>query len=377
MNDPQLIPSRKLLTVIAVAVFSNGIGPVARAQFSANYQTNTISAVTSNWTGNGTYVVGSNTFLDTLIVQGGGVLSNGTGYIGYETSASNNTAIIRGASSAWTNQFDLHVGFESAGNRLVISNGAVVVNSNAFVGTANFLGNTNNSVLVTDPGSVWTNTGGITIGMLSAGNQVVISNGAKVIDQGLDIGDHSGGATNGASIDNSALVTETNSMWMNYGFVGLDRNSPGLALKIANGGGFFSSTEAGIANSAASDGINVLVTDPGSIWTVGGIITISDSGYDNYLIITNGGLVQADKIFIADQPGSSGALTIAGGTNELSSYLQVGTPGSTATVTVASGALFVTNALGTASTLVNGSGNTLILGQGTFKTDSLTVTNGG
>ncbi|HUJ09366.1 MAG TPA: hypothetical protein VL171_05010 [Verrucomicrobiae bacterium] len=68
-----------LLALNLVVVFS------ANGQFSANFQTNTISAVTSNWVGNGTYVVGSNTFADVLQITNSGVLSNGTGSIGYDS----------------------------------------------------------------------------------------------------------------------------------------------------------------------------------------------------------------------------------------------------------------------------------------------------
>lgn len=57
----------------------------ARAQYTDDYQTNTISGVTSNWAGN--YLVGSNTFADVLLVQDGGVLSNGFGRLGRTVSS--------------------------------------------------------------------------------------------------------------------------------------------------------------------------------------------------------------------------------------------------------------------------------------------------
>src|ERR1041384_2667500 len=58
----------------------------ALGQFTANNQTNTISVV-SNWVSSAGYIVGSNTVFDALQVINGGVLSNGTGIIGYEGSA--------------------------------------------------------------------------------------------------------------------------------------------------------------------------------------------------------------------------------------------------------------------------------------------------
>ncbi len=62
------------------------------AQYSANYQTNIISGVTSNWVGD--YIVGNTTFADALLIQNSGVLSNDNGYIGYEAGANNNTVLV-------------------------------------------------------------------------------------------------------------------------------------------------------------------------------------------------------------------------------------------------------------------------------------------
>ena len=61
---------------------------MVRAQYTANFQTNTISGITNNWTGD--YIVGFSTFADVLLIEGGGVLSNGHGYVGYSASGSNN-----------------------------------------------------------------------------------------------------------------------------------------------------------------------------------------------------------------------------------------------------------------------------------------------
>src|SRR5437867_282703 len=103
----------------------------ARAQFSANFQTNTISGV-SNWVSGAGYVVGSNTFSDALIIQSGGVLSNGDSYLGYEIAGSNNVAVVNGG--VWSNRTSLSVGYFGAGNQLVVSNGGAVYNYYGFLG---------------------------------------------------------------------------------------------------------------------------------------------------------------------------------------------------------------------------------------------------
>jgi hypothetical protein len=51
---------------IAAIALSLALTSVAETQFTGNIKTNTINGVVSNWVGNGTYVVGSNTFKDVL-----------------------------------------------------------------------------------------------------------------------------------------------------------------------------------------------------------------------------------------------------------------------------------------------------------------------
>src|SRR6266850_369487 len=94
---------RRYLVGIALVGVGFFCGDSARAQFTASIKTNTINGVVSNWVGNGTYVVGSNTFKDVLQIINTGVLSNGTGSVGYEVSGSNNLAIINGTGSIWKN----------------------------------------------------------------------------------------------------------------------------------------------------------------------------------------------------------------------------------------------------------------------------------
>src|SRR5271167_3632402 len=77
-----------------------GIQPAA-AQYTSNYQTNTISGVTSYWPGD--YVVGSNTFGNALLIQNEGVLTNADGYVGYLPASNTNFAMVAGAGSVWSN----------------------------------------------------------------------------------------------------------------------------------------------------------------------------------------------------------------------------------------------------------------------------------
>src|SRR5882724_6034208 len=100
--------------VVCVALAGMLFAPAARAQYTADFQTNIISGITSNWFG--TYVVGSNTFADALVLQSTGVLNNASGYIGYESNSSNNSVWVSDAGTAWNNRFALFVGYSGGGN---------------------------------------------------------------------------------------------------------------------------------------------------------------------------------------------------------------------------------------------------------------------
>jgi hypothetical protein len=71
------------------------------AQYTADFQTNIISGVTSNWTGD--YYVGNFYFSCALLVQNSGMLSNGVGYLGYDSS--NNSVLVTDSGSIWSNQW--------------------------------------------------------------------------------------------------------------------------------------------------------------------------------------------------------------------------------------------------------------------------------
>jgi T5SS/PEP-CTERM-associated repeat protein len=167
----------RTFTAIVVGTLGLSITPVARSQYTANSQTNIISGVTSNWTGN--YYVGNSFSTNVLIVQSNGVLTSSGGYLGYDSSSSNNSALVTDAGSIWSNGF-LYVGNYGYGNSLVVSNGAqVLVSGFAQVGAGSLPKIGSNSVLVTGNGSVWSNGQDLAVGYPVAGNRVVVNNGGQ------------------------------------------------------------------------------------------------------------------------------------------------------------------------------------------------------
>ena len=326
---------KKRCAAIAVIALILALAPAARAQYTDNFQTNLISAVTSNW--NDYYIVGSNTFADVLLINSGGVLSSASSYIGHDAGSSNNSVLVTDSGSIWSNlpsYGPTYFGYSGAGNSLVISNGGRVLdwdyvgynssssNNSVLVTDSGSLGyivyfgysgagnslvirdggsvggenvyvgynssSSNNSVLVTDNGSVWSNGTSKSFGILNfgssgAGNSLVISNGGHV-DCGYSyVGSSSSGG------NNSVLVTGSGSLWRNFRNVYLGDYGAANSLAIRNGGQVGDYAVALGYSGSSSSNNNVLVTGSGSVWSNGAIMRVGVRGPGNSLVISDGG----------------------------------------------------------------------------------------
>ena len=285
------------------------LGPrPSEAQYTNDYQTNTISGVTSNWSGD--YVVGSNTFADVLLIQNTGVLSIGCGYLGYEVSSSNNSVQVTGT-SLWNHSGELYNGYSGAGNSLVISNGGQVLNTNGFVGYNP--SSSNNSVLVTGTGSVWSSNINLYVGYSGAGNSLVINNGGQVLNNQYGYVGYTSSSSN-----NSVLVTGTGSVWSNGSILWFGGNDndylpggAGNSLVISNGGQVFCGGGFVGGNSSSSNN-SVLVTGTGSVWN-SDALSVGSSGAGNSLVISDGGQVVNGWGYVGCwSSGSSNSVLVTG-----------------------------------------------------------------
>ncbi|MBI3879525.1 MAG: hypothetical protein HY301_05615 [Verrucomicrobia bacterium] len=259
----------------------------APAQLVADGQTNTLNGVTNTVTGNVT--VGTNGSFTLLTLTNGARLTNTLeGEIGLNTGANSNTVWLTGPGTSWllgrdANGVGLYVGNAGAFNTLVISNGAALTNQGQVL-IGNTLTASNNSVVVTGLGSQWSNSSDVSVGWNSSGNTFVISGGAKVTDVKGNIGVNGGGG-------NLGVVSGIGSVWSNNWFISVGVNDlGGDALIISNGGAVISSQGGTVGNASTATNNLVLVTGSGSVWSTAGL----NFGYDgggNRLIISNGGAV--------------------------------------------------------------------------------------
>ena len=224
------------------------------------------------------------------------------------TNSSNNSVTVTGTNSAWTNTGSLSVGESGSGNRLVISNGGRVANLGQ--GTIGDLGtnSSNNSVLVTGDGSTWTNSGDLYVGYQGSGNSLVISNGGRVANFGEGtIGDRS------TSSHNSVLVTGAGSTWASSNNLFVGSRGSSTSLVISNGGRVTNSGSYGsIGDRSTSDNNSVLVTGSGSRWTMDVEFYLGDDGSSNSIVISDGGALENTVGYIGYDQGSNNSVLVTG-----------------------------------------------------------------
>jgi autotransporter family porin len=297
----------------------------ARAQFSADYQTNIISGVVSNWQGGDFYgyVVGSNTSFDVLQVENGGSLSNGWAFIGRQANASNNSAIVTGSNSMWNCSDQLFVGYYGSGNTLIVSNGAMLQAQSCSLGFQP--GSSNNTAIVTGQGSIVRTSGNVNLGDAGSNDQLVIRDGAAVIygisapkeigGGGIFFAGNVGGTTADVG-DNSVLVTDPGSIWSTSSSLEVGATSYDNSLIISNGGHVING-HAYLGSSVLTNNTAV-VTGAGSLWKNDGKLRVS--GALSRLTIADSGSVWASNVFLGGNSGyGSDFIQVRGGTLDVSS----------------------------------------------------------
>jgi T5SS/PEP-CTERM-associated repeat protein len=247
-----------------------------------------VTGIGSRWISSGDLFVGFNGAGNSMLISNGGSIYNSQmnfgGVLGWGAGSSNNTVLVTDADSSWANSGNLTIGNAGSGNSMVISNGGTVaVASNSSIG--NDSPSSNNSVLVTGAGSLWTNTGNLYVGNFGSGNSLVISNGGTVLNAMGYIGSAS------TATGNLVTVTGSNSSWINSGDLYVGYAGQSNRLVISNGG-FVSNVNGFDDGVDPMDAYNsVLVTGAGSRWSNSGNLTFGLAGHDNSLVISNGGIV--------------------------------------------------------------------------------------
>jgi T5SS/PEP-CTERM-associated repeat protein len=195
---------------------------------NASAQSNEVHIIspTARWQMGGVLSVGSNGPFSRLVISGGGQVTDFGAIVGRRAPASNCTAIVTDSGSLWSHGDGLVLGQSSSRNLLVVSNGATIVSPYGYAGDSG----SDNKTVVTGAGSHWTNDTDLIVGSVGAGNQLIVENGGRVSDGAGMVGSGSS-ATN-----NEVIVTGTGSLWSNR--LDLVVGDLGFAnrLEVNNGG---------------------------------------------------------------------------------------------------------------------------------------------
>ncbi len=312
------------------------------------------------------FIVGNTGGNAALTITNGGALNTaGPAYVGGNlgNGSSTNTVMLAGNNSVWNcsqgGNFDVGLGWNSVDNSIIITNGARLTttgtcNIGAYNGSSS---GSSNAVSIAGPGSTWLGTGLIRIGdgSIGQGNQLRIGGGGSFTSGGAIIGNN-GGAPVPSVSGNLVVVTDPGSSWTIQGVLSLGDGSVGSwgnSLTVSNGG-LVSCSVGEIGNSNGGSNNTVLVTGSNSIWSISNDLYVGNAGGANRLIITNGGSVVASNAFVgflASSPGN--------------------------TISIVGGSLMVTNGQGAGTLVVGASGQgNLTFNGGTATVNQLLLTNG-
>lgn len=282
------------------------------------------------------------------VTVSGSKMSNGPAFIGFSNTSSNNTvSIVNG--SLWSNGESLYVGYEGAGNRLIVSNSSILINHDTnYIGGTSYTNSnsaaSNNIVTIADS-SKWTNYGPMYI--LSSGNQlnilsnslvtngsdfhiyygssntVTVSNGSTLVNNWAFIGGTNNNDLPSTSSNNTINIggssSTSNSTWSNNGnlyLLGYNNQ-----INITANGYLYVSDTAYIGSTNTNSEGNVVTVNSG-VWSNAGNIYIGWTN-DSYsssatIIVTNGGQINADNLYLY-----YGALYVSDNTNALGTNMNL------------------------------------------------------
>ncbi|MCK5675561.1 MAG: autotransporter domain-containing protein [Verrucomicrobia bacterium] len=343
-------------------------GGAAAFGYTNVLENETSQTITNGWDAGGDMFIGDATPSNTLIIVGGGSLTNVDAYVGAQAGASDNTVDISGTGAAWINAGTLQVGAAgNMSNTVSVSGGGVVAASNLVIHAGNDFNLNNNGTLeleggfnASTNGFSWNSGGTLSVGgeltglattnegiHLSGEKTLVLNGGSLATSTNLIVGyessDNTFAITNGAtassadgyigwgsdSANNAVLVSGAGSAWTNSGnlYVGLYGNATNLmtsgannSLTATNGGWVFVGGEEASLTAKGTGGITVASGAEMKVGEGAGALAdglyIDDAGdFDLFGTLTIAGNFDADQAGFNWEDGSTlavgGALTLS------------------------------------------------------------------
>ncbi len=288
--------------------------------------------------------------IGTLSISSGGAVQSAAGGLGTNFGGVG-MVTVSGAGSTWDMTNNLDVGDGGEGY-LSILNGADVTADSSSLGSA--VGASGTAV-VDGAGSTWTMNSNLVVGNAGTGD-LTISNGGSVSAFRSTVG-FTGGASYGTVTVDGAGSTWTTDDELIIGDFGSSEGSV-----LVSNGGLANADTVTLANSAAADG-SMTVSGAGSQLVVAQSIDIGLAGQGDFTI-SNGGAASNNSTFIGRDFGHGTALvTGAGSTWNMTNDLLVGLAGG-GSMTIAAGADVVNGGVAYVGSGTTGEGSMLVTGAG-------------
>src|ERR1051326_6165610 len=279
------VPSMKYRGLVLPLGLLLAAFPVGSA-WAVNNTTNTISGVTTN--GGATFTFPSSGLSNFLLIVNAGVLTNGTGILGNGVSDNYNQVVVSDSGSVWSNTSTLWADLNGSFNQLTVSNLGAVYGADINIANSG----AGNQLTVSSTGQV-IGTSMIVGRFFGYGSQLTVTNGGLVnVASTLYVGDQGSAATN-----NVMTVTGPGSR-ITAGSLRIGSTGSSNQMVIAQGGVVVNGLGGLGPNGAFNN--TALVTDSGSVWSNTSTLTIGANGaFGNILTVASSGTVYAASIEIA------------------------------------------------------------------------------
>lgn len=261
----------------------------------------------SSWSNANSLIIGMHGNDTHLLVHGNSRLYSSNAVIGSSDVADRNRVQIVGKGSAWRVLNDLNVGSWGDSNELAVTDGALVSARSLNVGgffvpipPAIFPGDAN-TLFVQGTNTVVNVASNITLGYEGSGNRIEVRGGAQLTSSSVEV------ATRARSTDNSILISDPGTRWGTTNTLLLGSNGYRSSLVVSNGGrlttgstilgdgGFQVVVGGGICTNRF--GFNsVVVAGTGTVWEVGRQLIIGRNSTSNYVTVSDGATLRAHEI---------------------------------------------------------------------------------
>jgi T5SS/PEP-CTERM-associated repeat protein len=244
----------------------------------------------SVWSNSGTLIISGTSGNNLVISNGGQVFSDYGSLSGSSNlkSVMSDSVLVTGSNSLWSINNDFIITWRR--NSLVIGNGGRVVSSYGYMGfnSVDISSVTGNLVVVTGPGSVWSNRNDLYVGYSGYKNSLVISNSGEVLNDDCYIGYNSSSSTNSVRVMDGA-VWRSSAICVGY-------SGSSNSLLVAGGTVQATNLVIGFASALCN---NLVRLDSGSVAVTN---PAGDAVFEirNGKLILSGGTLQVDRFVMTN-----------------------------------------------------------------------------